>query len=207
MSIYTLFGYPGSGSAAVELALTAGGIAHEVRSLDPDAGDLTSAAFLAVNPRGQVPALRLPDGSVVTEIPAILNHLADAHPHSGLAPPPGSPARAQHDRWLSFVHVNVYEAALRVFYAGRYTTDPAGAEGVRDAALAYLLRHLALLEGALGEGPFMLGQAPMAVDHVLWTVASWLDPGTVATAAPRIQSLVDAVAADVRLGPVIARHL
>jgi glutathione S-transferase len=115
MSVYRLYGYPQSGSAAVELALVAGGIAHELVVLDPEAGELSSPAFLAINPRGQVPALGLPDGSVVTEMPAILTCLADANPDSGLAPPAGTSARAQHDRWLAFTHANIYEAVLRMY--------------------------------------------------------------------------------------------
>jgi GST-like protein len=205
MTGYILYGYPQSGSAAVEIALAAGGIPHEVRDLDSRAGDLSRPDFLALNPRGQVPVLVLPDGSVVTEIPAILLHLADAHPESGLAPPPGSSARAQHDRWLAFAHANLYEGVLRSYYAERYTTDPAGAEGVRSAAEAYVLRHLALLEGATAGGPFLLGSRLMAVDCMLWVILSWLPPEDVAR-TPRLAVLAKAVASDPRTRAVVARH-
>lgn len=210
MARYVLHGYPESGSAAVEVALALGGIAHDLRDLDPGAGDLTRPDFLALNPRGQVPVLVLPDGSpnksVVTEIPAILLHLADAHPGSGLAPPPGSPARAQHDRWLAFTHANLYEGVLRLFYADRYTTDPQGADGVRAAAEGYLRRHLAILEGVMADGPFLLGPQPMAVDCLIWIILSWLGPETKA-ATPRLTALADAMAADPRLSAAMARHL
>ena len=96
MSGYILYGYPASGSGAVEVALVAANIPFEMKDLDPDAGELESEAFLAINPRGQVPTLIHPDGSVITEVPAILLHLADAHPGCGLAPQSGSSARAQH---------------------------------------------------------------------------------------------------------------
>jgi glutathione S-transferase len=203
---YQLYGYPGSGSAAIELALVAGRIAHEIIDIDPAAGDLASPAFLAVNPRGQVPALRLPDGSVVTEVPAILSHLADANPGCGLAPPPGSAARAQHDRWLAFTHANVYEGVLRSYYADRYTTDPAGADGIRAAADAYVMRHLALLDGAVTGGPFLLGAAPMAVDYLLCVLLSWLNRDDFASVAPRLAALADAMVSDGPLSAVLARH-
>jgi GST-like protein len=205
MTGYILYGYPTSGSAAVEVALAAGGIPHEVRDLDPTAGALSHPDFLALNPRGQVPVLVLPDRSVVTEIPAILLHLADAHPESGLAPPPGSAARAQHDRWLAYAHANLYEGVLRSFYADRYTTDPHGADGVKAAADAYVRRHLALLDQALAEGPFLLGQRLMAVDCLIWVILSWLTPEDT-SAAPRIAALARAVAADPRARAVAARH-
>jgi glutathione S-transferase len=203
MTGYILYGNPQSGSAAVEVALAAGGIPHEVRDLDPEA--VASPDFLALNPRGQVPVLVLPDGSVVTEIPAILLHLADAHPESGLAPPAGSSARAQHDRWLAFTHANLYEGVLRFFYADRYTTDPEGADGVRTAALAYLRRHLALLDEVPVDGPFLLGPRLMGVDCLIWVILSWLGPEDKAE-APRIAGVAKAVASDPRVRDVVARH-
>ncbi|MGI1664236.1 glutathione S-transferase family protein [Palleronia sp. KMU-117] len=205
MTGYILYGYPQSGSAAIEVALAVGGIPHEVRDLDPEAGDLAGPDFLALNPRGQVPVLVLPDGSVVTEIPAILLHLADAHPESGLAPAPGSAARAQHDRWLAFAHANLYEGVLRSFYADRYTTDPHGADGVRAAAQAYVRRHLALLEMAMVGEPFLLGPRLMGVDCLIWVILSWLGPEDKADAL-RLSALADAVATDPHAKTVAARH-
>jgi glutathione S-transferase len=206
MSRYVLHGYPQSGSGAVEVALAATGIPYDFRDLDPEAGDLQHPDFLALNPRGQVPVLVLPDGSVVTEIPAILLHLADANPDSGLAPPPGSALRAQHDRWLAFTHANVYEGVLRLFYSERYTTNPEGAEAVRAAAEAYVRRHLEMLDSVIGEGPFLLGKRPMAVDCLIWILVTWLDPAQLA-GAPRIASLAKALAADPLLSPAAQRHL
>lgn len=205
MTGYVLYGYPQSGSAAIEVALALGGIRHEVRDLDPEAGDLSSPDFLALSPRGQVPVLVLPDGSVVTEIPAILLHLADAHPESGLAPVPGSAARAQHDRWLAFAHANLYEGVLRSFYADRYTTDANGADGVRSAARAYVRRHLALLEKAMVGDPFLLGPRLMGVDCLIWVILSWLEPEDVAE-TPGIVALARAVASHPRVKAVVARH-
>jgi glutathione S-transferase len=207
MAVYRLYGYPGSGSATVELALAAGKIAHDIVDLDPEAGDLSSPAFLAINPRGQVPALCLPDGSVVTELPAILTHLADANPDSGLAPPAGTSARAQHDRWLAFTHANIYEAMLRMYYSARYTTDPTGGPGIKAAAEAYAMRHLAMLDDVVKDGPFLLGPAPTGVDFLIWVILSWLDTDRVAGCAPRLLRLADALTTDGRLAAVATRHL
>lgn len=207
MTTCRLYGYPQSGSAVVELALAAGGIAHERVDLDPAAGDLASPAFLAINPRGQVPALVLADGSVVTELPAILTYLADANPGSGLAPPAGTPARAQHDRWLAFCHANIYEAVLRIYYTDRYTTDRAGIPGIKAAAEAYALRHLAILETVVAQGPFLLGPAPMGVDYMITVLLSWLEEEQVRPVAPRLLALAAAVRADHRLAETAARCL
>ena len=53
----------------------------------------TGADFAAINPSRYVPALRLDDGSVLTEGAAIALYLADLKPGSGLSPVLGSPDR------------------------------------------------------------------------------------------------------------------
>ena len=88
-------------------------IAHQLVALDPKAGDLSSPAFPAISPRGQAPALCLPVGKVVTEIPAILTHLADANPDGGLAPLAGTSAGAQRDRWLAFMQAEMRHPARK----------------------------------------------------------------------------------------------
>jgi glutathione S-transferase len=62
---------------------------------------MKAPAFRAINPMGKVPALRHGD-TVVTEAAVICAYLADAFPEAGLAPPPGSRARAPYYRWLFF---------------------------------------------------------------------------------------------------------
>ena len=206
MSCYVLYGYPESGSAAIEAALVDAGIPFDLHDLDADGGALQSASFQAINPRGQVPALAHPDGSIITEVPAILNHLADAHPESGLAPPPGSSARAQHDRWLAFLHANVYEAVLRYYYTERYTTDPATVPAVKDAAQHYITRHLALFGEAISTGPYLLGNTPHGVDYLAWVLTTWLDPDLVLSASPQTAALARAISARPSLTDVVARN-
>ncbi|MDF1670098.1 MAG: glutathione S-transferase family protein [Roseovarius sp.] len=206
MSGYVLYGYAQSGSAVIEAALVDAGIAFEFKNLNNDKGDLQGAAYRALNPRQQVPALMHPDGSVITEIPAILNHLADAFPDSGLAPTPGSSARAQHDRWLAFLHANIYEAVLRVYYSERYTDDLAGTDGIRRAAKAYIIRHFSLFGDAISQGPFLFGDHPTGVDYLAWVLTTWMDPELMASANPQVASLGRAMAARPKLADVVARN-
>lgn len=118
MSSYTLYGFKLTGSCAIEAALAEARVPYEFVSVSTKLGETRSEAFTKINPRQQVPVLQLPDGTIVTEGPAILTHIADAHPQSELSPPPGSSQRAQHDRWLAFFHANVYEGELRQLFPG-----------------------------------------------------------------------------------------
>src|SRR4051812_41163036 len=63
--------------------------------------------FFAVNPMGQVPALRLDDGSILTENTAVLPYLADRFPASGLMPASGD-ERARAQQWLGFITTELH---------------------------------------------------------------------------------------------------
>ncbi|WP_371225681.1 glutathione S-transferase family protein [Roseovarius sp. 2305UL8-3] len=204
MADYTVYGYRESGSAAIEVALVAANIPFTFHDLDAENGALETVEFRTINPRGQVPAVMHPDGSIITEVPAILNHFADAFPESGLAPAPGSSARAQHDRWLAFLHANVYEAVLRYFYTDRYTDDSASVPAVQSAAKSYISRHLALFGDAIAKGPFLFGDQPYNVDYLAWTLTTWLDPELVQSSSPAVARLAQALATHPGLEEVVA---
>ena len=149
-----------------------------------------------------LPALMLPDGSIMTESAAILLHIADAHPEAGLAPPPGTPTRAQHDRWLIFLAVNVYEGELRKLYGERYTADDDGKGNIEAAARAYVDRHYVIVEEALGDGPYVFGDDLSVLDIYLWTFAHWHDPAWLGTNCPKIARLVHTVRMRPKITPI-----
>ena len=64
------------------------------------------------------------------ESAAILVHLALLNPQATIAPQPGTTRHATFLQWMMFLSANVYEAALRVYYSGRYSS-----RGAADAAV------------------------------------------------------------------------
>lgn len=203
---YTLYGRDGTGSMAVEAALVELGLPFELIHVAREPDHPSARALAAVNPRGQVPALVCPDGTVVTECPAILTFLADAHPGAGLIPAAGSTARARHDRWMAFFHANLYEGLLRHFYPERYVSDPAAAPLVAQAATGYVRAQLAIFEQELGDGPFLMGERLQMFDIFAWTICGWTDPGWLRAMCPRLQRLMAAVEARPQLAALAARH-
>ena len=91
--MYTLFWSVDTGAFGVQAVLEELG-ALPVRGLDTSQGQHRTPHYLAVNPMAQVPALRLPDGTVITELAAIVLHLCDAQPEAGAAASGGHSARA-----------------------------------------------------------------------------------------------------------------
>jgi hypothetical protein len=109
--MYKLYGRPGSGSFAVQVALEEIGAPFERIWVGREAADI--ARFRTINPTGRVPALVLPDGTAMFESAAMLIHLALTHPQSALAPPPGTSRHAAFLQWMVFLSANAYEAVLR----------------------------------------------------------------------------------------------
>src|ERR1700693_1476901 len=119
MNQYKRDGLQGSVSLAVQVALEESGAPFERIWVanEPEA----VARFREINPTGKVPALALPDGTLMFESAAILVHLSLVHPSADLAPPPGTSEHARFLQWMTFMSANAYEAALRVYYSDRYS--------------------------------------------------------------------------------------
>ena len=201
--MYELYGTLQTGTCAVQAALEEAGAPYRMIEVTTKKGEHRTETYRAINPRQQVPALRLPDGSVVTEGPAILMHIADSHPHRRLAPPPGSAQRAQMDRWLVFFCANVYEGELRKLFGSRYTIDPAGVEAVQASARAYVERHYRIFEEAMGDAsPFFFGSAITVLEIYVWMLAQWMDQEWIETNCPRVATLARAVAARPLIAPI-----
>lgn len=200
---YVLYGNKQSGSFPVEAALAKAGAAYEVVELDLNKGDHEKPEFVALNPMRQVPALKLPDGTLMTESAAICIYLAAKHPGAGLAPAPGSAAYPRFLRWLVFMSNNLYEADLRYFYPDRYTTDPAGIAGVKAAGATGMAKVFALIEQSLADGPYVAGGELSIADVYLAMLMTW-SPEPIAK--PRLTAVQKAVIADPAYGAVWRRH-
>ena len=200
MTRYRLYGRNQTGIMAIEAALDEAGVPHDLIDTPRPVTEAEMAAFAAINPRLQVPVLIHPDGTVITEGPAILHHIADAFPSAQLAPTPGTPARARHDRWLAFFHANVYEAMLRELNPARYG-DTAAAPAVKSAATAYVRRHFEIFEAQLDQGPYLFGPVFTVFDIYLWMLCYWIDADWLAGNCPRIHALWTAA----RTRPILAR--
>ena len=167
---YRLYGRQGAGSMAAQMLLEEIGAAYELVWVAKVPAEIE--AFRRVSPAGKIPVLVLPDGTVVSESAAILIHLTDAHPGAGLAPAAGSSAHARFLQWMVFLSANMYEAALRFYYAGRYSAaGEAAAAQIKQQALTDWTSHLKTVQAALS--PYVLGAERSAADLYLHMITSW----------------------------------
>jgi glutathione S-transferase len=89
-----LYYSPGSCSLAPHIALNEIGQPFELRKFATADRANYSAEYLAINPKGRIPALQI-DGFILTENPAILAYLGRRFPSAGLYPVDGSEAEAR----------------------------------------------------------------------------------------------------------------
>ncbi len=200
--MYKLYGTTHTSTCAVKAALTEAGAPFEEVEIATSKKQHLTEEYRQINPRQQVPSLMLPDGSIMTESPAILLHIADAHPEVRLAPLPGTSERAQHDRWLIFFAVNVYEGELRMSRGERFTTDTNGKQGVEEAAKAYVDRHSSIFEEALGNGPYFFDNDLSMLDIYVWMLSQWQDAAWLEANCPKIVRLANTVKVRPKIVPI-----
>lgn len=166
-----LYYKPGACSMASHIALREAGAAFDLVQVDTDTKTTsTGEDYLSVNPNGYVPALRLDDGRVITEGPAILQHIADTHSAAGLAPAPGSYERAKVNEYVNFISSELHKA-FSPFFSGAGLDDAA-----RSAAEAKVLARLGRMDAVLADGrAFLVGGSFSIADAHLFVVASWAD--------------------------------
>ena len=197
-----LYAGKGAGSVAVEALLEVVGAPHEVIDVVRDANSKQPAWYFQINPRGEIPALRLSDDSVMTESAAMMIYIADCFPQAHLAPSVGTPLRAQYLRWMVYLAAAPYNSDLRMFYPERYSTEAKHADGIKAKAIIDLNRDFDLLADQMGPGPFILGDALSAVDIYAGMILSWSDDqDALFKRQPKLKTLYDSVAAN----PVIRK--
>jgi glutathione S-transferase len=204
--MYKLYARNQAGSLAVEALLAACGADYEVVVLNRKPDGAFEEFFHAINPKAEVPTLVLPDGSVMTESAAMMIHVAEQFPKAGLAPMPGEAGRAQFLRWQVYLSAALYGSDLRLFYPQRFTTDPAGAEGVRARAAETMTHEFAIYADALGDRTFMLDKFS-AVDIYAAMLCCWApDMGALFATHPNLKRMYDAVLANPAVARVWARN-
>ena len=124
------------------------------------------ADYLAINPKGYVPALELDDGEVLTENAVVLQYLADLKPQARLAPANGTLARVRLQEALNYVATEIHRGYSPLF-------SPATPAQVREEASASLRKRYALIDKQLAGRTYLFGDEFTAADAYLFVVTRW----------------------------------
>ncbi len=162
MKFYT---FPGSCSTSIHITLLETGIDFEYIIVDlrterklPDGRKLED-----LNPKNYVPVLELDDGTVLTEVVAILQYLGDAAPESQLTAPAGTMDRFRLNEMLAYLGAEIYKTFELIRLTDGSEED---SQMVRDR----LNDRFAYLDSILENQQFLNGDAFSVTDAYLFTM-------------------------------------
>ena len=162
-----LFYSTGACSLSPHIVAHEAGIEVHPQKVDLKTKTVTSPGdFLAINPKGYVPALELDTGEVLTEGPVIVQYLADLKPEKNLAPRAGTLARYRLQEWLGFINSELHKTYSLLF-------RPDTAAETRLERQEYLRKRYGIVEQQLATQPYLLGDTFTVADAYLFTVNNW----------------------------------
>jgi GST-like protein len=203
---YRLLGCKGCGSAIVEAAFACAGVPLDLEEVDYGRASPTRERLLAVNPLGQVPTLVLPDGEVMTESLAIIQHLDDGNPGAGLVPARGHPGRIAFLRWSTFIVAAIYPTYTYGDEPAKWVEDAQGARQLRESTDRHREKLWLQVEAEAGE-PWFLGEARSALDIYVAVMTRWR-PGILwfAKKTPKLAAIAQKTAAIPEMAAVMKRN-
>lgn len=183
----TLFYTPKTCALATHITLIDAGADFALKRIDFAKGEQRTDEFLAVNPKGRVPALATPQG-ILTETPALLTYLAQTHPKANLAPTDPH-AFAQLQAFNAFLSSTLHVAHAHGPRGSRWTDDPAAQAALKAYVPTSMTAAFKLVEDSMLQGPFVMGDTYTIADPYLFTMSTWIEGDHVDTAQiPRIMA-------------------
>lgn len=176
----------GTCALATHIALEEAGAPYEAVRVDFAAQAQRGPDYLAINPKGRVPALVTESGTL-TETPALLVYVAQRFPAAELAPLTDPFALAKVQEFNSYLCSTVHVAHAHGRRGARWADDPAAIEAMQRKVPATMSECAALIESRLLKGPWVMGERYTICDPYLFTIASWLEGDGVDTGRlPRV---------------------
>ncbi|MHB8257983.1 MAG: glutathione transferase GstA [Acidiferrobacterales bacterium] len=162
-----LYFTPGACSMAPHIALREAGLAYELQKVDLSKHQTdTGEDYYKINPKGYVPALRLDNGELLTEVAAILQYVADQKPASGLSPTAGTMEHYRLIEWLNFIASEIHKQFGPMF-------NPKITPEWRQNQLNALSRRFDYLSERLAGNQYLFGGKFTIADAYLFTVLNW----------------------------------
>ncbi|WP_313196996.1 glutathione S-transferase family protein [Rhizobium sp.] len=184
----TFYFSPGSCALASHIALAESGLPYQVKKLNFAEGEQRSEAYLAINPKGRVPAL-VTDKGVVTETVAILGYIAQAAPEARLAPLADPFLFAKMQAFNAYMASTVHVAHAHGRRGYRWADQETSFEDMKNKLPQVMSECFRLIEDGMLEGPYVLGEHYSTADPYLFLMSGWLKSDRVEIADfPRVHA-------------------
>jgi glutathione S-transferase len=168
-----LFYANGTISIAPAIALLEAGLQHDLARLDFATAAQTKPEYLAINPKGRVPALVLEDGTVLTETGALLDYIAALALDAGLVPV--APAEAAHMRAVMYYLASTMHVAhAHKMRGSRWADRPESHADMTAKVPQTMAACAAYVEAECLRGDYVCGAQFTLADAYLFVVCNWL---------------------------------
>jgi glutathione S-transferase len=164
-----LYYAPGACSLSPHIALLEAGLPYDLVKVDLRAKTLENGDdYLKVNPKGQVPALALDSGELVTEGPVIVQMIADQAPAKNLAPSRDSAERYKLQEWLTYINGELHKNIGPLF-------NPALSDEAKGVFKDRALGKFKYLDGQLAGRDYLMGKQFTVTDGYLFVMLNWAE--------------------------------
>jgi glutathione S-transferase len=165
-----LYYSPGACSLSPHIALHEAGLAHELVRVDLKEKKTESGEdFAKINPKGQVPALMLDSGELLTEGPVIVQVIADKAAGKNLAPANGTDERCKMQEWLNFTTSELQKNFFPLFNPAIFPDEVKKFFGDR------LLGKFKYTDSQLAGHDYLMGKQFTVADGYLFVMLFWAD--------------------------------
>lgn len=176
--MFKLYYATGTCALASHIALEEAGAAYTTERLDFKSNQQNSAEYLAINPKGRVPAL-VTDRGILTETPAMLAFIAQSFPQARLAPFDDAFAFAQAQAFNSYLCSTVHINHAHRMRGARWATEESSFADMKRKVPQSVGASFAMIERDMLKGPWVMGDTYTICDPYLFTLAGWLEGDSV----------------------------
>jgi glutathione S-transferase len=164
-----LYYSPGACSLSPHIALLEAGLPYDLVKVDLRAKKLESGDdYLNINPKGQVPALALDSGELVTEGPVIVQMIADKAPAKNLAPTRDSAERYKLQAWLNYITGELHKNIGPMF-------SPLLSDEAKSFFKDRAMGKFRYVDGQLAGGDYLMGKQFSVADGYLYVMLRWAE--------------------------------
>jgi len=172
--MFKLFFASNTCALASHIALEEAAAPYEAVRVDFRTNEQRKPEYLAVNPKGRVPALVTPRG-ILTETPAILAFVAQSFPAARLAPLDDPYEFARVQAFNSYLCSTVHVAHAHRMRGYRWADDPVAIADMQRKVPTTVGDCFELIETTMLQGPWVMGERYTVCDAYLFTLSQWLD--------------------------------
>ena len=169
-----LYYAPDTCALASHIALEEVGANYSTVRIDFAQEEQRSPNYLAINPKGRVPAM-VTDRGILTETPAMLAFIAQSFPQARLAPLEDLFAFAQVQAFNSYLCSTVHVAHAHRMRGRRWADDAAAIAEMKRKVPESVGACYELIEKKMLAGPWVMGERYTICDPYLFTLAQWME--------------------------------